>query len=50
MYIFVSQDLTFKALLLSIDQVVQYGRLYREAIFRFKNDHFKDRSVVSAFL
>jgi hypothetical protein len=41
-----SQDLTFKALLLSMQHVTQYGKLYREAIVEFKIRHFEDRSKV----
>jgi hypothetical protein len=41
-----SQDLTFKALLLSMDQVTQYGKMYRDAIVEFKIRHFEDRSKV----
>jgi exocyst complex component 3 len=41
-----SQDLTFKALLLSMDQVTQYGKMYRDAIIEFKIRHFEDRSKV----
>lgn len=45
----ISQDLTFKALLLSIDQVTQYGKMYRDAIIEFKIRHFEDRSKVPYF-
>ncbi|XP_059478700.1 exocyst complex component 3-like [Neocloeon triangulifer] len=41
----ISHDLTFKALLLSIGQVAQYGNLYREAIFQYKVSHFEDRKL-----
>jgi hypothetical protein len=41
-----SQDLTFKALLLSMEQVTQYGKMYRDAIVEFKIRHFEDRSKV----
>ncbi|KAJ8884588.1 hypothetical protein PR048_016445 [Dryococelus australis] len=45
----ISQELTFRALMLSIDQVTQYGRMYREAIVAFKVRHFEDRSQVLYF-
>ena len=45
----ISQDLTHRALLLSMDQVTQYGRLYRNAIITFKIRHFEDRSQVPFF-
>ncbi|XP_075231135.1 exocyst complex component Sec6 [Lycorma delicatula] len=40
----ISQALTHKALLLSMEQVEQYGKLYRDAIIDFKRKHFEDRS------
>lgn len=40
------QDLTDKALILSMKQVKQYGLLYRGAIIAFKTRHFEDRSQV----
>lgn len=45
----ISQELTHRALLLSMDQVTQYGRLYRNAIISFKSRHFEDRSQVPFF-
>ncbi|KAL1139339.1 hypothetical protein AAG570_006325 [Ranatra chinensis] len=45
----ISQDLTDKALILSMEQVTQYGRLYRDAIITFKTRHFEDRSKVLYF-
>nr|CAD7396422.1 unnamed protein product [Timema cristinae] len=45
----ISQELTFKALLLSMGQVTQYGKMYREAIVQFKIRHFEDRSQVPYF-
>ncbi|XP_034237969.1 exocyst complex component 3 [Thrips palmi] len=45
----ISQELTHRALLLSMDQVTQYGRLYRSAIITFKSRHFEDRSQVPFF-
>jgi hypothetical protein len=38
--------LTFKALLLSMEQVTKYGEMYRTAIVEFKIRHFEDRSKV----
>lgn len=45
----IKQDLTFDALVLSIQQVTQYGDKYRLAIIDFKEKHFKDRSQVPFF-
>ncbi|MCP5656451.1 hypothetical protein NL311_29105, partial [Klebsiella pneumoniae] len=45
----ISKDITFKALLLSIDQVTRYGNMYREGVIQFKNAHFSDRSRVVYF-
>ncbi|KAF4533326.1 hypothetical protein B566_EDAN004447 [Ephemera danica] len=42
-------ELTFKALVLSMDQVNSYGKLYRDAIIEFKIHHFEDRSQVPYF-
>lgn len=43
----ISQELTEKALNLSIEQVIKYGDAYREGIIEFKNKHFEDRSQVT---
>lgn len=40
----IKQELTFDALVLSIQQVTYYGLKYRSAIIEFKERHFKDRS------
>jgi exocyst complex component 3 len=40
----IKQELTFDALVLSIQQVTMYGHKYRTAIIDFKDRHFKDRS------
>jgi exocyst complex component 3 len=40
-------ELTFLALVLSIQQVTKYGQKYRIGIIEFKEKHFKDRSLVS---
>lgn len=40
-------DFTFNALVLSIQQVTNYGVHYRQCIIEFKDKHFKDRSQVS---
>ncbi|CAH0406996.1 unnamed protein product [Chilo suppressalis] len=45
----ISKEITFKALLLSIDQVTRYGNMYREGVIQFKNAHFSDRSRVAYF-
>lgn len=45
----IGQDLTNKALVLSMKQVRQYGHLYRNAIVEFKTRHFEDRSQVPYF-
>uniref|UniRef100_A0A6B2ECA6 Putative exocyst complex subunit sec6 n=1 Tax=Phlebotomus kandelakii TaxID=1109342 RepID=A0A6B2ECA6_9DIPT len=42
-------ELTFNALVLSIQQVVVYGRKYRVGIFEFKEAHFRDRSRAPYF-
>lgn len=45
----IGQELTDKALILSMKQVQQYGHLYRTAIVEFKIHHFEDRSQVPYF-
>lgn len=40
----INSELTFKALVLSIQQVTRYGVIYRQGIVEFKDSHFKDRS------
>ncbi|XP_022122794.1 exocyst complex component 3 [Pieris rapae] len=45
----ITKDITFKALLLSIDQVTRFGNMYREGVIQFKNTHFADRSRVVYF-
>ncbi|CAG9785566.1 unnamed protein product [Diatraea saccharalis] len=45
----ISKEITFKALLLSIDQVTRYANMYREGVIQFKNAHFSDRSRVAYF-
>uniref|UniRef100_A0A6M2DID1 Putative exocyst complex subunit sec6 n=1 Tax=Xenopsylla cheopis TaxID=163159 RepID=A0A6M2DID1_XENCH len=45
----ISKELTFKSLLLSIDQISKYGNMYRAKIVEFKSRHFKDRSLVPLF-
>ncbi|CAG9578778.1 unnamed protein product [Danaus chrysippus] len=45
----ISKDITFKALLLSIDQVTRFGNMYREGVIQFKNTHFSDRSRMAYF-
>lgn len=43
----IHSDFTFDALVLSIQQVTQYGLNYRQCIIEFKEKHFKDRSQVN---
>ncbi|XP_044742175.1 exocyst complex component 3 [Chrysoperla carnea] len=45
----ISQELTDRALVLSVDQVLKYGESYRECIVEFKNKHFEDRSQIPYF-
>lgn len=45
----ISRDLTDEALTLSMRQVTKYGRLYRDAIIKFKSMHFNDRNQVPLF-
>lgn len=42
----ISQELTYKALVLSLEQVIKYAEIYGEAVVEFKNKHFEDRSKV----
>lgn len=46
MYSNFSQELTNKAFILSIEQVIKYGEMYKEAVNEYKNKHFEDRSQV----
>lgn len=45
----ISQHLTHKALLLSVDSISLYGLSYKEAVIEFKKKHFEDRSKVPFF-
>ena len=45
----IHSDLTFNALILSIQQVAKYGFNYRQEIIIFKDRHFKDRSLVNTY-
>lgn len=45
----ISKEITFKALMLSIEQVTRYGNMYREGVLQFKNSHFSDRSRCAYF-
>ncbi|XP_053612364.1 exocyst complex component 3 [Plodia interpunctella] len=45
----ISKDITFKALVLSVEQVTRFGNMYREGVIKFKNCHFADRSRVAYF-
>lgn len=40
----ITADLTFQVLVLSFQQVTNYGAIYRQAIFDYKELHFRDRS------
>lgn len=40
----ISQELTNQVLILSMEQMVQYARLYNEAILQLRNKHFADRN------
>ena len=42
----VSDALMMRALNLGLEQIIQYGLLYRDAIILFKSKHFEDRSLV----
>lgn len=42
-------DITFEALVLSVEQVTKYGEQYGIAIAAFKDAHFKDRSQAPFF-
>lgn len=42
----VSDELMLRALNLGLEQITQYGVLYREAINGYKTKHFEDRSQV----
>ncbi|KAJ2942695.1 hypothetical protein O0L34_g2165 [Tuta absoluta] len=45
----ISKEITFKALVLAIEQVTRYGNMYREGVIQFKNSHFADRSRLPYF-
>nr|CAG4639889.1 EOG090X03GO [Daphnia pulex]SVE84774.1 EOG090X03GO [Daphnia pulex] len=45
----ISNELMMRALILGLEQITQYGEMYREAINLFKNKHFEDRSQVPYF-
>lgn len=45
----INSELTFKALVLSIKQVIIYGNNYRLGINEFKERYFKDRSQIPFF-
>jgi exocyst complex component 3 len=45
----IKHELTFDALILSLQEVTIYGQKYRLAIIEFKDKHFKDRSQVPFF-
>lgn len=45
----IHSEITFNALVLSIQHVVKYGENYRQGIVEFKEKHFKDRSQIPLF-
>nr|CAG4640730.1 EOG090X03GO [Eulimnadia texana] len=45
----ISDDLMYRSLKLGLEQIIQYGLLYRDAIVAFKTKHFEDRSQVPYF-
>lgn len=45
----ISKEVTFKALVLSMEQVARYAQMYRDEVSAFKNAHFADRSRVAYF-
>lgn len=45
----IKQELTFRALVLSIQQITKYGINYGLGIVEFKDKHFKDRSQMPYF-
>ncbi|CAH0387252.1 unnamed protein product [Bemisia tabaci] len=45
----ISPELTHRALILSMEQVIKYGNMYRGAIIEFKKKHFEDRSQMPYF-
>lgn len=44
----ISNELTNKAFMLSIEQIIKYGEMYKEAVNEYKNKHFEDRSQVNS--
>lgn len=42
----ISDQLMQRALKLGLEQIIQYGLVYRDAIIAFKSKHFEDRSQV----
>lgn len=45
----ISDEMTHKVLVLSIEQVVNYGEMYRKAVIDFKTKYFEDRKQVPYF-
>lgn len=45
----IGPDLVQKALVLGMDQVNYFGKLYRDAIVELKKKHFEDRSLIPYF-
>jgi len=45
----ISQELVHAVLILGIEQVTEFGQLYRAAVKEYKTNYFKERSVFSNF-
>uniref|UniRef100_A0A8D8Y795 Exocyst complex component 3 n=1 Tax=Cacopsylla melanoneura TaxID=428564 RepID=A0A8D8Y795_9HEMI len=45
----ISQELTERVLLLSVEHVTEYGKISKDALRELKQDHFKDRSKMVYF-
>ncbi|KAL1508945.1 hypothetical protein ABEB36_003759 [Hypothenemus hampei] len=45
----ISEEITMKVLILSVDQVIKFRDSFREAIIDFKNKYFEDRKQVPYF-
>ena len=44
----ISQELVNKVLVLSMEEVIKYGRMYKNGIIEYKNRYFRDRTAVRA--
>ena len=43
----ISQELTSKVLVLSMNQVANFGQMYKNSVMDYKNKYFRDRTAVS---